>query len=109
MRLGFIALVVLPLFTRSASAQLTAAPDASPLGTWRGASRCVVRPSACNDEVVVYEIVRKGSDSVSVDARKVVDGREQDMGPLACELNAARAFITCVIPNGKWRFGVRHD
>jgi len=109
MRLGIIALGLVLLFTRGASAQLVAAPDASPLGTWRGTSRCVVRPSACKDESVIYHIALKGSDSLSVGALKVVNGREDDMGTLACELNAARAFITCAIPNGKWRFAVRHD
>ena len=28
----------------------------TPVGTWRGTSVCLVHPSACNDETVVYRI-----------------------------------------------------
>lgn len=110
MRFRFAALAASVLIARNASAQLVASPAANPVGVWRGTSTCVVRPSACTDEVVVYRIARKGAnDSLSVDGRKVVDGREVEMGALACDLNAPRAFFTCVIPTGKWRFIARHD
>jgi hypothetical protein len=110
MRFRFIALAAIPLITRGAAAQLATAPDASPIGTWRGTSACVVRPSACKDEVVVYRIALKGrNDSLSIDGRKIVEGKEVEMGLLACQLNAPRAYITCVIPTGKWRFRARHD
>jgi hypothetical protein len=105
-----IALAAFLVLTRGASAQLVAARDASPVGTWRGTSRCLVRPSACKDEAIVYRIALKGArDSLAIDGRKVIAGREDEMGVLPCELNAARAFITCAIPTGKWRFAVRHD
>ena len=53
----------------------------NPVGSWRGTSRCLVRPSACNDEVVVYRAARVGtSDSLSLDARKIVSGQEEEMG-----------------------------
>src|SRR5437763_16943088 len=40
----------------------------NPVGVWRGTSLCRVRPSPCNDEVVVYRITRvKTSDSLSLD------------------------------------------
>ena len=110
MRFSLIALAAFPLITSAAAAQLATSPDANPLGTWRGSSRCVVRPSDCTDETIVYRIVRKGiNDSLSVDARKVVDEREQEAGLLACQLNAPRAYITCLVPEGRWRFTVRHD
>ena len=110
MRFRLIALVIFSLTARGAAAQLRTSPDANPVGTWRGTSTCVVRPSACKDEAIVYRIALKGSrDSLAIDGRKVVDGREVEMGVLACELNAPRAYITCVIPTGKWRFTARHD
>jgi hypothetical protein len=110
MRLRLLAIALVSLIARVAPAQLIAAPDASPLGTWRGTSACVARPAGCEDELVVYRIALKGAnDSLAVDARKVVDGREENTGLLACSLNASRAFITCAIPDGKWRFTVRHD
>ena len=48
------------------------------LGTWRGTSTCVKEAwnSACNDEQVVYYVtpVAGRPDSVSLDARKLVNG-----------------------------------
>ena len=110
MRFRLIALAAVPLITRGAAAQLATSPDANPVGTWRGTSTCVVRPSACKNEVIVYRIAQQGrNDSLSIDGRKIVEGREVEMGLLACQLNAPRAYITCVIPTGKWRFRARHD
>jgi hypothetical protein len=110
MRFRSVALAAFLLIARHASAQLATSPAANPVGVWRGASTCVPGAAACTDEVVVYRIVRKGAnDSLAVDGRKVVDGREVETGVLACDLNAPRAFFTCVIPTGKWRFIARHD
>ncbi|MBI3792307.1 MAG: hypothetical protein HY275_15705 [Gemmatimonadetes bacterium] len=86
----------------------TSAP--SPVGVWRGTSLCMVRPSACNDETVVFRISRLGAaDSISIDGRRVVNGQEVEMGPLACQFAAASAQLTCTLPNGTWRFTVRGD
>lgn len=73
----------------------------NPLGIWRGASVCLVRPSACNDEIVVYRITpTKTADSLAVDARKMVRGEEQAMGVLGCRLSPPSGQLTCVIPQG---------
>src|SRR3982751_3388951 len=59
--------------------------QAPAVGTWRGTSLCLVHPSACRDEVVVYRITRVGTgDSLSIDARKMVNGQEEEMGVIAC-------------------------
>src|SRR5438270_14074934 len=71
------------------SAQSTVPPAATvyPVGVWRGTSVCLVHPSACHDEVVVYRIApTKTADSLTVDARKVVRGAEEEMGILDCRL-----------------------
>ena len=82
----------------------------NPVGVWRGTSLCRVRPSPCNDEVVVYRITRvKTSDSLSLDARKIVNGQEEQMGVLGCRLAASGAQLTCSMPNGVWRFAIRGD
>jgi hypothetical protein len=110
MRLTLVALSALALTSRAASAQLATSPTANPLGTWRGASACVERALGCQDEMIVYRIVRKGrNDSLSIEARKVVDGQEKEASVLACQLNAPRAYITCAAPGGKWRLRVRRD
>lgn len=88
----------------------TGAMFGDPVGTWRGRSTCHVRPSTCRDEVVVYRITRTaGSDSLSLDGRKVVDGDEVEMGVLACSYDAAHGQLTCPIPIGVWRFTMRGD
>ncbi|MFL5617185.1 MAG: hypothetical protein ACJ79A_02180 [Gemmatimonadaceae bacterium] len=82
----------------------------SPVGTWRGTSRCLVRPSPCKDEIVVYRIAAvNASDSQSIDARKTVNGAEEEMGVLGCRFHPASAQVACGMRNGTWRFDVRGD
>jgi hypothetical protein len=81
----------------------------NPIGVWRGTSKCLVQPSACHDEIVVYRITQAARDSVSMDARKIVDAREEGMGVLACALGAHGASLTCTMRNGVWRFSIRGD
>jgi len=66
------------------------------VGTWSGASVCVDRQAApaCNDEQVVYEIMRSGKpNTVSVKADKIVDGKRESMGDLEFARDAK---------NGSW-------
>lgn len=105
-------LVAVGGLARRGPAQATAGA-ADPVGVWRGTSTCLVRPSPCKDEVVVYRITRstsdKASDSVSMDARKIVNGQEEEMGVLACQLATNGSTLTCAIRNALWRFTVRRD
>ena len=97
---------------RAAVAQSPAkAPTpASPTGVWRGVSVCLVRPSPCNDEVVVYRIAPTTvADSVTLDARKIVRGVEEEMGVLGCRFAPSSGRLTCTMPRGVWRFTVRSD
>jgi hypothetical protein len=111
MRIHLVAVAVAGLFARAASAQSPTQQSAAatPVGMWRGTSVCLVRPSPCNDEVVVYRITRtKAPDSLAMDARKIVRGEEQEMGVLACRLMPPTG-LTCTIPQGIWHFSVRND
>jgi hypothetical protein len=82
----------------------------TPVGIWRGASVCLVRPSACNDEIVVYRITpMKATDSLALDARKIVRGEEQEMGVLGCRLASLSGQLTCTMAQGVWHFRVRND
>ena len=106
-RASVIGISVACLSTPSMFAQVRA--DRSPVGVWRGTSTCTVRPSACNDELVVYRISRVNTgDSLSMDARKIVNGQEEEMGVLGCRTTAPDQFA-CSIPRGTWRFTVRAD
>lgn len=85
----------------------------SPIGEWRGTSTCLVHPSSCHDEVVVYRTTRVSApDSVALDALKIVGGQEESMGVLTCGVAAtgtAEVALTCAMPNGVWRFRLRGD
>jgi hypothetical protein len=97
------------LLARGVFAQDTVAKS-NPVGVWRGTSKCMVRPSACNDEVTVYRIARvNASDSLTIDGRRIVNGQEVEMGVLGCVSTASGAQLTCAMPNGVWHFTIRGD
>lgn len=112
MRTHLSCVVLAALLASGAGAQSPSqAPKTiSPVGVWRGTSVCLVKPSSCNDEVVVYRITQmKAADSVAIDARKIVRGEEQEMGVLGCLFVPANGQLTCVLPQGVWQFRVRAD
>ena len=59
-------------------AQQTAADKIA--GTWKGTSICQVKQSACHDENVVYHISKKSANVYTIQASKIVNGAEDDMG-----------------------------
>lgn len=104
----FLALVAVAQRAPGQTTQTT--PAMNPIGVWRGTSKCLVRPSPCHDEITVYRIATTTkADSVSLDALKIVNGQEEDMGVLACKVSAQGASLTCTIPHGVWLFTVRGD
>ena len=112
MRMRLTGLAVASLLAHVAGAQAPSQRPATttPVGVWRGTSVCLVRPSACNDEIVVYRVARtKAADSLTLDARKIVGGEEQEMGVLTCRFTSPDGSLTCAIPRGIWQFRVRND
>jgi hypothetical protein len=103
------ALPVVPHAT--AAAPLAGQVDSpSVVGVWRGTSKCTVRPSPCNDEIVVYHVAGgAGPDDVVVQANKLVDGQEQEMGTLPCQLQRAEHQLACTIEKGVFRFTIDGD
>jgi hypothetical protein len=112
MKLQLARVALASLIAHGASAQSASRPvtAASPVGTWRGTSTCLVRPSACTDEIVVYRITQmQATDSLALDARKIVRGQEEEMGVLGCRFVPSSSNITCSIPRGVWQFRVHKD
>ncbi|MGE5750155.1 MAG: hypothetical protein ACM31F_09360 [Gemmatimonas sp.] len=112
MRILLTGVALASLLARGAAAQSSSHQPAAiaPVGVWRGTSVCLVRPSACHDEIVVYRIARtKAEDSLTVDARKIVRGEEQDMGVLTCRFTSPNGPLTCAMPQGTWQFRMRND
>jgi len=78
-------------------------------GVWKGTSLCQVKNSSCHDETVVYHISKhSGADSYQVDASKIIDGKEDDMGILNFSFNADQKILFLVdsVRNVKWEFKI---
>src|SRR5260221_1092960 len=91
---------------------IAAADTGAPLGTWRGTSLCTVKPSACNDETVVYHVTRAaggGANDLSIQADKIVDGKALDMGTLPCTWDGPRIVLTCPTGRGVFRYQIDGD
>ena len=110
-RTSIVAITAVCVFAPIAFAQQVSAPAPNPVGVWRGTSLCTVRPSPCNDEIAVYRITRvKTTDTYSLDARKLVNGQEEEMGdPIPCRLASSVGQFTCTMRNGVWNFTIRGD
>ena len=79
------------------------------VGVWKGTSLCQVKNSPCHDENVVYHITKNGSgDSYQVDASKIIDGKEDDMGILNFSFNAQQKILFSVdsVKSVKWEFKI---
>ena len=108
MRMHFVVLALACALARASSAQSPA--QKSVVGVWRGTSTCLVRPSACNDESVVYRITPlKAADSVAMDGRRIVRGEELEMGVVGCRVTPQGGQLACAIPRGVWQFSVHGD
>lgn len=96
----------------SSALVLAQKPTASVLGKWKGESLCTVKPSACHDEVVVYEITAPAEKKGVLvwKADKIVNGEQQNMGSLDCTIASSGQAIACEIPGkGVWTFQLNGD
>jgi hypothetical protein len=75
-------------------------------GTWNGTSICQIKNSPCHDETVVYHISKnKGTDSFYINASKIVNGMEQEMGILPFVYNKQANQLTSTA-YGIWAFKI---
>lgn len=84
-----------------ASAQGRPTSD-TPIGAWRGWSKCLVRPSGCVDEESVYRFsaIKDSTDRLRLSGSRIVKGSEVDMGDMACRYDARAHTIDCQVPKG---------
>ena len=109
MRPVLLCAISLLVAINAATAQKT---NAGVLGKWKGESLCMVKPSACHDETVVYEITAPSGakDKLVMNADKIVEGKPVNMGSLDCKYADAPYSITCDVPGrGVWSFTVEGD
>jgi len=78
-------------------------------GVWKGTSLCQVKNSPCHDEIVVYHIAKGNTpDSCIVQANKIVNGVEEDMGTLLFKLDRANDELISSSYNSKWVFKLKN-
>src|SRR2546423_1447014 len=69
--------------------------DKNVIGIWKGTSICQVKNSPCHDENVVYHIsAGKTTGSFYIQASKIVNGIEDDMGTLEATYDIAKRILT---------------
>jgi len=79
------------------------------VGVWKGTSLCQIKNSSCHDENVVYHISKDSNvDSYQVDASKIIDGKENDMGTLTFSFDPKKKILFLVdsVKNIKWEFKI---
>ncbi len=76
-------------------------------GIWKGTSICQVKQSACHDENVVYHISKKAANVYTIQASKIVNGAEEDMGTFdSVVYNAAKQTLSFVMKDNQGRNAV---
>ncbi len=79
-------------------------------GTWRGSSLCQVKDSPCHDEIAVYHASKLTPTTYQFQMNKMVNGKEEEMGPLVFIYNDTLKSLTASNKSsrgiGAWRFKV---
>ena len=79
-------------------------------GIWKGTSLCQVKNSPCHDENVVYYISKLDSlNRCRIVMNKIVDKKEQQMGAMNFEYDAAAQTLTSKdgIHETEWKFTIK--
>lgn len=73
------------------------ADSAGIAGVWKGTSLCQVKNSPCHDESVVYYFTKSAKDETlySLQANKIVNGKEEEMGVLDFVYDNTKKTLTC--------------
>src|SRR3954471_23780332 len=100
--------LILCLAGKSNQAQTGVAKiDTLLIGTWKGTSICQAKNSPCHDETVVYRIAKKaGVDTFYVNASKIVNGVEEEMGIIPFIYNTKTNQLISTAYNGLWTFNI---
>ncbi len=89
----------------SIAQQTSLRTDSLLTGTWKGSSLCQQKGSPCHDESVVYHISKiPGNDTLYIQANKIVNGVEEDMGIVPCLFDEKTRRLESTVYNGIWSF-----
>jgi hypothetical protein len=75
-------------------------------GIWKGTSLCQVKASACHDENVVYHISKRSATLYTMQANKIINGTEEDMGVFDAVYDATKQTLTVTMQDGQGRSDV---
>ena len=76
-------------------------------GIWKGTSLCQQKQSACHDENVVYHISKKAANLYTIQASKIVNGAEEDMGTFdSVVCNATKQTLNFTMKDNQGRNAV---
>ena len=108
LKLTLLFSLILCLASKSNQAQTSSSKiDTLLVGTWNGTSLCQIKNSPCRDETVVYHISKKsGVDTFYINASKIVNGVEEEMGILPFVYNKKTNQLTSTA-YGIWTFNLR--
>lgn len=81
-------------------------PDSLLVGVWKGTSLCQQKNSPCHDEQVVYHISKGDqANAFIIQANKIVQGKEEEMGALPGVFDQRKGELVCMPrPNSIWTF-----
>ena len=83
--------------------------DSLLVGTWKGSSICQKKNSPCHDETVVYHITKgTGADKFIINASKIVNGAEEEMGTLHFVYDEKSNKLTST-DYGTWTFNLDNN
>ena len=99
--------LILCLANKSSQAQTGMTKiDTLLVGTWNGTSICQIKNSPCHDETVVYHISKnRGVDTFYINAGRIVNGVEVEMGILHFVYNKKTNQLTSTA-YGIWTFNI---
>ncbi|HEX5001856.1 MAG TPA: hypothetical protein VFW78_05135 [Bacteroidia bacterium] len=102
---------ILVLFDTHVNAQQGDTKSATSfIGKWKGVSICQQKNSPCHDETVVYTISKMlDNDTIFIQASKIVNGEEQDMGILQCLFDENANKLVSVEGHGNWTFMLKEN
>ncbi len=104
----FLSSLILGFAINSSQAQIASVNlDTLLTGTWKGTSICEIKNSPCHDESVVYHISKnKEIDTFYINASKIVNGIENEMGILPCVYDKKTNYLISTAYNGIWSFTI---
>ena len=79
------------------------------VGDWNGTSLCQVRPSACNDEHVVFHFSNPQAGKITVSADKIAEGKLVNMGSGVWAYDGSARTLRWETPRGVWKLAIDGD